>query len=191
MTVIQLVNVPQPVKLTIEQFELLDRSGAFDAYAKTELIDGAIYAMNSQYAAHALAKSELGLRLGLRLRELNSRLRMVSEGTVAMPPVSAPEPDLALAEIAPGTRTYIPLEAVALLVEVADSTAAFDLKDKAALYAEHAVPEYWVLEIPGARIHQLWAPSPQGYGESRIVEIGGRISSVTIPGLTVTTDGLI
>ncbi len=31
---------PQPVKLTVGQFALLDGSGAFDAYRKTELIEG-------------------------------------------------------------------------------------------------------------------------------------------------------
>ena len=47
MTAIRPVDVPQPAKLTIEQFELLDRSGAFDGYAKAELIEGAIYVMQS------------------------------------------------------------------------------------------------------------------------------------------------
>ena len=31
---------PHPLKLRIEDFEVLDRAGVFEAYAKTELIEG-------------------------------------------------------------------------------------------------------------------------------------------------------
>jgi Uma2 family endonuclease len=39
-----------------------------------------------------------------------------------------------------------------LVVEVSDSSAAFDLSRKAALYAEAGVPEYWVLELGRRRL---------------------------------------
>lgn len=190
MTVIQPVNVPQPVKLTIEQFELLDRSGAFDGYAKTELIEGAIYAMQGQFRAHSYAKSELAFRLVAALRAMGSPLMPIIEGTVAMPPLSAPEPDICLTA-EPRGKGYIPLHSVALAIEIADSTAMFDLREKAALYAGQGVPEYWVVEIPAAVIHQLWGPSSEGYRESRSVPVGDLAESLTIEGLFVETDGLI
>lgn len=190
MTVIQPINVPQRVKLTIEQFELLDRSGAFDRYAKTELIEGAIYAMQGQFRPHSFAKSELYFRLRMALNAIDSLLMPIVEGSVAMPPLSAPEPDICLTA-APRGEGYIPLDSVALAVEVSDSTAAFDLKDKAALYASKGVPEYWVLEIPAATLHQFWGPEDSHYRESRSISIGDRIESLTIPGLAVESDGLI
>lgn len=191
MTVIQPLNVPHPVKLTLEQFELLERSGAFEGYAKTELIEGAIYAMNSQFVAHAYAKSQLAIRLGVALEALASPLKVIVEGTVAMPPSSAPEPDIALAAVGPGGRTYMPLDAVALVIEVSDSTSAFDLGEKAALYARNGVPEYWVLEMPAGTMHQLWNPSTEGYRDGRSIELGGRIESVTVAGLAVKSDALV
>lgn len=190
MTVIQPINVPQRVKLTIEQFELLDRSGAFDGYAKTELIEGAIYAMQGQFRPHSFAKSELYFRLRMALNAIDSPLMPIVEGSVAMPPLSAPEPDICLTA-APRGEGYIPLDSVALAVEVSDSTAAFDLKDKAALYASKGVPEYWVLEIPAATLHQFWSPAEGHYRESRSIPTGERIESLTIPGLAVESDGLI
>lgn len=190
MTVIQPINVPLPVKLTIEQFELLDRSGAFDRYAKTELIEGAIYGMQGQFRPHSFAKSELAFRLRLALQTMGSSLIPIIEGSVAMPPLSAPEPDISVTA-APRGEGYIPLDSVALAVEISDSTAAFDLRDKAALYASKGVPEYWVLEIPAATLHQFWSPAGGGYCESRSIPIGDRVESVTIPGLEVESDGLI
>ena len=190
MTVIQPVNVPQPVKLTIEQYELLERSGAFEAYAKTELIEGAIYAMQGQFRRHSFAKNELNYRLRRKLEEMGSNLLSQSEATVGMPPSSAPEPDIVLTSDPQG-EGYVPLRSVALVVEISDSSIAFDLNEKAALYARHGVAEYWVLDLPAATLHQLWRPTKLGYEEGRSLAIGGSVESVTIPGLTVETDGLL
>jgi Uma2 family endonuclease len=190
MTVIEPINVPQPVKLTIEQFELLDRSGAFDGYAKTELIEGAIYAMQGQFRPHAFAKTELAYRLRVALGAMGSTLVPLIEGTVGMPPFSAPEPDIAVTS-APKGDGYIPLDSIALAVEISDSSAAFDLKDKLVLYARHRVPEYWVLELPAVTLHQFWSPSETGYADYRSIPIGDSAQSATFPGLFVETDGLV
>lgn len=42
---------------------------------------------------------------------------------------------------------------VLLLVEVAESSLPQDLGEKARLYAEHDVPEYWVVDIVGQKVH--------------------------------------
>ena len=107
-----------------------------------------------------------------------------------MPPVSAPEPDISLTG-APTGEGYVPRDTVALAIEVADSTAAFDLREKAALYAKHDIPEYWVVEIPAATIHQFWSPSETGYCERRTVAFGDKARSVTIEGLEIDTGNLI
>ncbi len=42
-----------------------------------------------------------------------------------------------------------------LLIEVSDSSLSTDLREKADLYAEAGVQEYWVVDIPASRIHVL------------------------------------
>ena len=69
-------------------------------------------------------------------------------------PTNEPEPDLIV--------TRLPIQAfqtanpepkdVALLVEISDTTRAFDLSVKAALYARAGIVEYWVLDINGRRM---------------------------------------
>ena len=63
-----------------------------------------------------------------------------------------PGPDLA---VVPGrNRDYLgghPTEAV-LIVEVADSSLAYDRRGKAHLYAAAGVPEYWVLDVIGRQL---------------------------------------
>ena len=62
---------------------------------------------------------------------------------------SLPEPDLAvLREIKPDYDTRHPRgDELLLVIEVSDTTAAFDLSRKVALYASAGVPEYWVLDL--------------------------------------------
>ena len=50
---------PLPLKLRVEDYLLLDASGAFESYQKTELIEGEVYFVNAQHRPHALAKAEL------------------------------------------------------------------------------------------------------------------------------------
>ena len=49
------------------------------------------------------------------------------------------------------------------MVEVADSTLAFDLNTKAALYARAGIPEYWVLDVKGQRLMVHRDPSGGRY----------------------------
>lgn len=178
-----------PIKLRIEDYLRLHEAGAFERYRKTELIDGAVYAMNPQHRRHMRIKSELAFRLRLTLEGMGSTLFVGTEGTVAMPPHDAPEPDILLTSEPEGDGP-VPLSSVALLVEVADSSLDFDLEQLAAQYALHGVPEYWVVDAKALAIHQMWAPQPEGYGRREEVKLGKRIVAATIEGLAVETDGI-
>ena len=53
------------------------------------------------------------------------------------------------------------------MIEVADSTLAFDLGAKARMYAQHGVLDLWVLDIRGERLVVHREPSPEGYRSNR------------------------
>ena len=190
MTLIAPLNVPQPVKLRIEDYELLLRAGTFSHLAKTELIEGVIVEMNSQYRRHSFAKNELTYRLRRALEALGSPYLAQSETTVALPPHAAPEPDIVVTS-APQGDGYVPLESVALLVEVSDSTISFDLGARAEMYAAHGIPEYWVVDLPAAQIHQLWQPLEGRFQSSRSIAVGETLRSVKLPDLVIETDGIL
>lgn len=173
-----------PVKLRVGDYLVLDRSGAFADYAKTELIEGEILFMNAQHRPHALLKMRLYDRIRDALREAGSGLLPLVEASIALPPYDAPEPDIVLTS-EPEGEGLIPLSSVALIVEVSDATLELDLGRKAALYARHGIPEYWVADVKGRRIHQMWAPEGETYTERREVKLPGRIEAATIEELVV------
>lgn len=182
--VLPLNTTPLPVKLRIEDYLLLDRSGAFDAYAKTELIDGEIFYLGAQHRQHARIKSRLYLAVTATLRALQSPLEALIEASIAIPDRGVPEPDFVLTS-EPEGEGLIPLGTVALVIEVADTTLANDLGVKARLYARAGIPEYWVADVEGKVIHQLWAPEGDTYAQRRAVAFGARIEAVTVAGLVV------
>lgn len=180
---------PLPVKLRVEDYLALDRNGAFADYAKTELIEGEIVFMNAQHRPHARVKSELYFLIAQVLRSTGSQLTALVEASFEAPPHNVPEPDIVITSEARG-EGLVPLASVKLIVEVADTTLRNDLDRKAALYARLGVPEYWVADVNGRIIHQMWAPAGEAYAERREVAIGEAVQAATIEGLSVETVGL-
>jgi len=180
---------PLPVKLRVEDYLLLDESGAFDAYRKTELIEGDVYFMNAQHRPHALAKAELYDALRDALRSKGSPLRPLTEASIALSAHDAPEPDIVLTS-EPSGEGLIPGESVALVVEISDTTLSGDLKRKAMIYARAGVPEYWVADVKAKVLHQMWAPEGDAYAERRAIPFGDPIAAMTIEGLSIATNQL-
>ncbi|WP_242182096.1 Uma2 family endonuclease [Sphingomonas sp. CARO-RG-8B-R24-01] len=180
---------PFTPKLTVDDYLLLDRSGAFDAYAKTELIDGAVVAVNAQFSEHFTVKTKVLLALAEACKRLGSGLQAWSEGSITMPPHSVPEPDVFVTTVEP-VRGPVALETVALIVEVASTSLSDDLGVMLRIYAQAGVPEYWVADVKARVIHQMWAPSGGAYAERRVVAFGDRVQSGTIDGLGVDTAAL-
>ncbi|MCW1431011.1 Uma2 family endonuclease [Novosphingobium sp. JCM 18896] len=189
MTVHEVMDSPQRAKLTVEDFLLLDRSGAFEAYAKAELIDGTIFVVNAQFSEHVKAKVRLLRRLADACDASTAGLEAWSEGSVVMSGGNMPEPDVFITRETPMTGP-IRVETVALIVEIADTTADFDLGQKAALYAANNVAEYWVMDLKAGQVHQLYAPRADTYAESRCVPFGESVEAVTLSGIRVSTKDL-
>ena len=176
-----------PLKLRVEDYLALDREGAFAGYEKTELIAGEILFMNAQHRPHALAKMELYDALRDALRG-NTSIRPLTEATVAIPPHSAPEPDIVITSEPRGDGP-IPASSVVLVVEVSDATLAVDLNVKRQLYAKAKVPEYWVVDLTSRIIHRFADPKSDDFQRREQVAFGLPIESVSLD-ITVDTTSL-
>jgi Uma2 family endonuclease len=177
------VTTPEKVRLRVDDFLLLNDNGAFAEYSKTELLDGEIYFMNAQHSRHARIKTELAIELALALRQMNTELRPIVEASTRVSEHSLPEPDIVVTSYK--GPDVVPLESVALLVEVSDTTLKIDLGRKLRIYAAAGVAEYWVIDAEGKVLHQMWSPSGKSYREKRTVALGARVASATVAGLAV------
>jgi len=77
-----------------------------------------------------------------------------------------------------------------LVVEIADTSLAYDLQTKARLYASHGVPEYWVINAATLLTNLHSEPSGAAYGAIREIAPGGLISPALVPPLAVSLAAL-
>lgn len=176
---------PHKARLRIENFLLLDGSGAFAEFSKTELIEGEIYVVNSQFQRHSYVKTELAFRLREATR--GTSLLVLVEGAVAMPPFNMPEPDITVMHGPLGSGPIL-IETVSLIVEVSDTSLDIDLGRKAAIYARHGVADYWVVDVEGRQVHIHRQPGEAGYAGVSVQPYGTPLTSLA--GLTIATDDL-
>ncbi|WP_174279530.1 Uma2 family endonuclease [Sphingomonas bacterium] len=175
---------PGKYKLTVADFLMLDETGVFGT-TRTELLDGDIIIMNSEYRPHARIAEEVRYLMRRRLEELGSDLRPLSAST-ALSEHDVPLPDVVLTREARGEGT-IPLASVQLVVEVSSTTLHRDTGLKATMYARAGVPEYWVVDVSGQVVRQFWSPQGDRYLVSAEATFGADIVATTIPGLTIST----
>jgi Uma2 family endonuclease len=96
------------------------------------------------------------------------KVRVRIQNAIGLPALeSAPEPDLAWVTQRDYSRGRPVAEDVLLIVEVADSSLAFDTGEKADLYAAAGIADYWVVDVAAERI------------EVRREPVGGRYQSVS------------
>jgi Uma2 family endonuclease len=183
MTALDVMTTPHTVRLTVRDFLVLNDHGAFDAYAKSELIDGKIVCVNAQHSPHGMAQADLVIALGAGLKKMGSPLRVTVEVSIQLDDHNLPEPDLIVTSYR--GEGVVPWDQVMIVVEVSDSTLLNDLGAKATLYATHGVPEYWVLDVRGKALHQHWQPGDGRYAERRAVPLGGTMEAKAVPGLVV------
>jgi Uma2 family endonuclease len=182
---------PRPAKLTAKDFWLLAESGAFEKHARTELIEGEIWVVNSVHRWHARVMGIMNRELARAVETAGLGFEVFVAGSVSMSDDSVPEPDISVITAMHNESKTIECEELNIAVEITDSTAHFDLGRKARLYARHGVPEYWVVHRDRREVIQMWSPADTGYAEHREVKFGEPIVSATISSLSVATGGLI
>lgn len=152
-----------------------------------ELLEGNVF-RKGKNRAHVIAL----VRLLALLRHAFPEDRLQPEGPIDVAeednPTSAPEPDVAVLTRPVAdfpTRNPSPSEIV-LVVEIADSTRARDLGEKARLYARARIAEYWVLDLVRRQLHVHRHPEGGAWRERTVLSEGESVtpasaSRVTLP----------
>jgi Uma2 family endonuclease len=153
-----------------------------------ELIDGEVIEMSPIGSRHAACVD----RLNRFLNKLDDVIVRV-QNPIRLDDFSEPQPDISLLRMnadfyAHGHPT--PLD-VLVVVEVADSSTEFDRAVKLPLYAEALIPEFWLVNLPDERIEAFSHPSNGVYQKSQELKRGDKLTSTTIPGLSLSVDAIL
>jgi len=190
-----LIEGPQRKRFTRDEVERMLDAGVFEGQ-RCELIDGDLIDKMGQKPPHSfpirlLAEWLAGL-FGMKRVQIQLPIEAAPEDRDR----SWPEPDLAvLAEFKDEYRRRDPQgKELLLVVEVSDTTRAFDLGRKAVLYARSGVPEYWVLDVNRRMLVVHRKPDGEQYrlvqmvSEEEMVSMEGRADTVKVGDLLPARD---
>ncbi len=172
---------------TVEEFYRAAAAGDFDDPDRLELVHGRLNRI-MQGDRHA----NLCTRLSRQLRRaLDPPLFARDEKPVHIAFDGEPIPDVMFTyqEQYEGRHPFP--EDLALLVEVSDTSAAYDLGEKALLYAQAGITDYWVVLVNEAAIVRHREPTPEGYQEVTRLAGDDTISPLAAPDAAWTVDPLL
>ena len=167
--------------ISVEQYEIMMEHGVFAGkhHQRVELIRGEIRQMNPIGVDHANAVDFLN---EWSIRTLpKDAVRVRIQAPILLPDSdSAPEPDVAWVRRKRYTRHPLP-DDILLVIEVADSTLARDRGEKACLYAEANIADYWIVNLNGECIEVLRNPAGGEYRETRVFRGDDEIEPLGFP----------
>jgi Uma2 family endonuclease len=175
--------------LTIDEFQRMVEAGVFAEDVRLELIRGEIVEMAAIGDRHALCV----MLANDLLSDLKPRGIVNPQNPLYLPGQgSVPQPDIVLLRRRPDFKSRAPHAGdVLLMVEVADTSLAYDRDVKIPLYAEAGIPEAWLIDLNSATIFAHRRPSPDGYQEIRDYRRGEWISPQAFPDQRFLVDDLL
>jgi Uma2 family endonuclease len=149
-------------KLSVTEYHRMGEAGILREDDRIELIQGELIEIAPIGSRHMATVTRLTHVL---IAAVGSNAIVSTQNPIALPPDSEPQPDIAL--LKPRADYYagsLPGPAdVLLLIEVADTTLAYDRDVKLPLYAEHGIPEVWLFDVQRGSFSIHRDPAPQGY----------------------------
>ncbi len=168
-------------RFTVADLEAMTRAGIFAEEDRIELIGGEIVPMSPKGNQHEVLKTALNLYWA---RHLPRDYLFTTETTFRLTPDTYLEPDFVFYDAGLGLKG-LNAETAHLVVEVADSSYAYDMGRKAALYASFGVKELWVIHAVWleTRIHH--EPSLTGYRSAIDLPADHALTPIFAPELAV------
>lgn len=161
------IPVPAPSRhlISVDAFHRMGEAGVLGPADRVELIDAEIIDMSPIGVMHAAIVARLASHFSQRL---GATAVVWCQNPLRLDEVSEPQPDITI--LRPRADFYTtshpgPAD-VLLVIEVADTSLAYDLGTKVPLYARHGIPEVWVIDAATRRTRVFRQPVG-GSGASR------------------------
>lgn len=176
-------------RFTVDAYARLREAGLLREDDRVELIDGEIREMSPIGARHV----SLVNRLTALLVRLAGNDAIVSvQNPIRLNEYNEPHPDLTL--LRPREDAYLNAlatpEDVLLIIEVADTSLAYDQQEKLPRYARAGIVEVWLVDASKQIVEQYTMPAAGEYTLLQKILPGSRIGAVMLPQVSFTTDAL-
>jgi Uma2 family endonuclease len=132
-----------PHRFTVEAYEQMGQAGLLPKRG-VELVDGVVVEMSPIGDRHVYALAQLSLAF---VEQRRARYWVMPSLSLLLGPRDMPDSDFVLSTIDRNVRRRPAPAEVILLVEISDSSLAYDLGSKRGRYARAGIAEYWVVDL--------------------------------------------
>lgn len=187
------ISVPHPKRWTVDEFH--DYFGE-PTYSNHQfmLIEGEAIERPAPTALHCAA---IGL-VQQALCEVSGKFACIrSQMPLVLSNTTDAMPDIAVVLGSPRDYQQHPRSAL-LVVEVAESSLAYDTRDKANLYAAGGIPEYWVVDLVNRQLHLFRDPTVDAaqtfgayYRSRQVFDASATVNALAAPANPIAVSNLL
>lgn len=167
---------------TVADVQRMVETGLIGDHERIELIGGEIVPMSPKGIQHELIKRAL---LKAWYRTAPEDITLIPETTLRLSNDTYLEPDIVVYREADGLAN-LRGETALLVVEIAESSLAYDRGRKAQLYAQFGIRELWVIDAAKLVTRLYREPGADGYRVIRDALSADEIAPAAVPQLTLT-----
>jgi len=172
-------------RFDVHEYHRMAEVGILHEDDRVELIEGEIVEMSPIGGRHVSCVGRLTRVLSQFAGE---RYLVNVQSPMRLDDHWEPQPDLTVVRDRDYGNSLPGPEDILLLIEVADTSLAYDRNVKLPLYAQAGIPEVWIVDIAGEIIERHTEPSGNDYRHTEKVRRGETFESAALPGLTLRSD---
>lgn len=179
-----------PRRFTVEEYNLMGETGVIKPDERVELIEGEIYKMSPKGNKHVVSTTRAN---SCFRKHLGDRAIVRSQDPIKLGERSEPEPDIAL--LSPDEKEYVdrdptPQE-ILFVLEIADTTLAYDRTKKAQLYTQAGIIQYGILNLNACELEDYREPDASGYRTKHTYRADESFTLVAFPEVRITISELL
>ncbi len=168
--------------LTLAEYHRLAAQGNFTAHERVELIAGHLQSMSPKGTRHTVCCMNL---LQLLIPHLPQDWILRCQDPITLPGESEPEPDGVIVQTGNYLAAHPTPKDIILIIEIADTSLAYDRDIKAPLYAQAGIGNYWLINLVANQLEIYTEPNQFGYQSHVIYQPNQTISlpnaRITLP----------
>ena len=172
-------------------FERMVSAGILSQDDRVELIEGDLIEMAPIGSRHSACVEKLNWLLSQKVNLQEVFVRV--QDSVRFGPESQPQPDIVLARYREDfykVRHPGPDE-IFLVIEVAESSLAYDREVKAPLYASAGVPELWIVNLADRTVETFAEPAGDGYASHHVLHGDALLYPSLLPAVFLRVDEIL
>ncbi len=174
----------------VDDYHRMAEAGILSEDDRVELIDGEIIAMTPIGPRHNAAVNRANRAL---VTAVSDHAIVQVQGSVRLDQFREPQPDIVLLRPQPdfyASRLPGPSD-ILLIIEIAESSLAYDRDVKARIYAQSAVQEYWLVDVEDRTVSCYSEPRDGTYQTFRQLHAGQSLAPAALPQCAIPADVLL